>query len=149
MTHPRIDHVSSSAADSFDKGKHRGPQRWPCVAAAVPLFLLLGFAPDCGGSSNGTTSSLSGTDCPETVPTYGELTIWPLCTVCHASSLSGSARQGAPANVNFDTYAAAARAASEAVVEVTAGRMPPPGQTQPTSDQTTALEQWAQCGTPE
>jgi hypothetical protein len=62
---------------------------------------------------------------------------------------SGSARQGAPSNVNFDTYTAAARAASEAVTEISAGRMPPPAETQSASDQTVALEQWAQCGTPE
>ena len=115
----------------------------------LSLLLILAVAADCGSASSATTSTLSGSDCPETVPTYSELTIWPLCTVCHSSSLSGSARQGAPSNVNFDTYAAAARAASEAVAEVSAGRMPPPGETQPTSDQTRALEEWAQCGTPE
>lgn len=110
---------------------------------------MLAVAAGCGSGSNATTSTSSGADCSATIPTYSELTIWPLCTVCHSSSLSGSARQGAPSNVNFDTYAAAARAAGEAVTEVTAGRMPPSGETQPTSAETAALEQWAQCGSPE
>jgi hypothetical protein len=36
------------------------------------------------------------------------------------------------------------RAASEAIAEIAADRMPPSGQTQPTSDQIAALDQWAQ-----
>jgi len=123
MTHPRFNHLS--------------------------LLLMLAVGAGCGSGSSATTSTLSGADCSQSVPTYSELTIWPLCTVCHSSSLSGSARQGAPANVNFDSYAAAARAAGEAVTEVSAGRMPPSGETQPASAETAALEQWAQCGTPE
>ena len=51
--------------------------------------------------------------------------------------------------MNFDSYAAATRAAGEAVTEVSAGRMPPAGETQPTSTETAALNEWAQCGSPE
>ena len=111
--------------------------------------LLAGLvAAGCGGTSDTTGATLSSVDCSASAPTFGELTIWPLCTICHASSLTGSARQGAPSNVNFDSFAAAANQAMSAAVQVSAGDMPPPGEAQPTSAQKTALYQWALCGTP-
>jgi hypothetical protein len=53
----------------------------------------------------------------------------PNCLGCHSSTLSGSARNGAPASVNFNTYALATSGTNEtrAVARVTAGTMPPSG----------------------
>lgn len=107
----------------------------------------------CGGqtvSSSTTGGSSASLDCATaTVPTYADLTIWPLCTGCHSSTLAGTARGGAPANVNFDTYAGAAARAGEALAEIEAGRMPPRGEAQPSAAQISALQTWASCGTPQ
>ncbi len=129
---------------------HRGWRRLGGLAARFAVGAMLVATAACGGTSaNPTSGSLSGTDCSQAVPAYSALTIWPLCTGCHSSTLSASARQGAPSNVNFDSYAPAVRAASEAAMQVSGGEMPPAGHTQPSSDEKTALYQWALCGTPE
>jgi len=49
------------------------------------------------------------------------------CISCHASSLQGAARNGAPAGVNFDTYNAAVASGNRANVRIQAGTMPPAG----------------------
>jgi len=83
-----------------------------------------------------------------TVPKYSELTILPLCTSCHASTVTGSARERAPTNVNLDSYAAAVAEASRSAADVNGGVMPPSNQPQPSEQQKTALYAWALCGTP-
>ena len=96
-----------------------------------------------------TETSAATIDCSAvTVPKYSELTIWPLCTSCHSSAVTGAAREKAPSNVNFDTYAAAQAQAARAVLEVRAGAMPEKNEPQPTDEQKTALYTWAACGTP-
>jgi uncharacterized membrane protein len=117
---------------------------WLALAAS---FLV---AASCGGqtSTAGTTTPATSDCSSAAVPTYSELTIWPLCTTCHSSALTGSARSGAPPSVNFDSYSAAAAHAAEAVAEIDAGRMPPAGASQPSSAQVTALTLWTSCGTP-
>lgn len=129
-------------------GRCRAARRWLQRAASLAGLAALLTHAGCGGATGSAGTALAGVDCSAAVPTYAELTIWPLCTVCHASSLTGTARQRAPSNINFDTYAAAAAAATEAAAQVNAGEMPPPGQTQPTADQKTALYRWASCGQP-
>lgn len=49
------------------------------------------------------------------------------CTSCHATTRSGSARNGAPAGVNFDTYTLARTNAVRGNTRVQAGTMPPTG----------------------
>ena len=49
------------------------------------------------------------------------------CTGCHSSGLSGTARNGAPAGVDFDSYGAAVANAARAEVRIGAGTMPPGG----------------------
>jgi hypothetical protein len=51
--------------------------------------------------------TLPAADCSRTVPTCAQLTIWPPCTSCHSSALTGAARRKAPAGVDFDSFAAA------------------------------------------
>ena len=47
------------------------------------------------------------------------------CTACHSSS--ATSRNGAPAGVDFDTYAAAEASADAANARIQAGTMPPRG----------------------
>ena len=86
-------------------------------------------------------------DCANvTVPTYEELTIWPACTSCHASNLTGAWRRGAPEGVDFDTYQGAVDEAEDAAIEVNIGNMPFTGTI--TDQQMNDFFAWAMCGTP-
>ena len=49
------------------------------------------------------------------------------CIRCHSSGNSGTARNGAPSGVNFDTYALAVASSQRANVRIQAGSMPPGG----------------------
>src|ERR1700759_1739037 len=60
------------------------------------------------------------------IPTYSEVNALKTCTTCHSSKLTGSARNDAPSDVNFDTYDAAKANAQQAASEVNTGDMPPP-----------------------
>jgi uncharacterized membrane protein len=111
------------------------------VLAALGAVVSAG----CGQPS----ASAPSVDCKTvTVPKYSELKIWPLCTTCHSTSVTGRTRQDAPGDVNFDTYMAAVMQAGPAAVQVNAGSMPPPREPQPTPEQKSALYAWALCGTP-
>lgn len=49
------------------------------------------------------------------------------CIGCHASTRSGAARNGAPAGVDYDTYALASANADRGLARMQAGSMPPGG----------------------
>jgi hypothetical protein len=121
----------------------------PCSFGVAPLgvFLLCGaLLGACGGDGGG--GILPEVDCEAiTVPTYGELDIIAVCTGCHSSTLSGGARLGAPVDVNYDTYDAAASSGLDGAEEVFRGRMPPGGGIADAEKE--AFNQWVQCGMPE
>lgn len=96
----------------------------------------------------------------ETVPKFSQVTIFSkTCVTCHASSKTGDARkgagaEGAPASVNFDTYAAAkasAMSAAEELYEDDRGAMPPEdsGLDPATDAEKREVLVWAKCGTPQ
>lgn len=90
----------------------------------------------------------SGVDCKAvTVPKYAAMTAWKKCTNCHASTLSGAARVGAPPDINFDSYSDAVMDADRALSEVQSGAMPPGGGL--TADEKTQIIDWASCDTPQ
>ncbi len=101
----------------------------------------------CAGNDEPTLPAI---DCSTaTVQKYSELTIWPICTNCHASTKTGAARNMAPETVNFDSYNSAKASATRAAIRVNIGTMPPAGGTStPSAEQKAALVNWAQCGTP-
>jgi uncharacterized membrane protein len=69
------------------------------------------------------------------------------CTGCHATTRTGSQRNGAPLGVNFDTYLDAAASASAARRMVQAREMPPSG---PLPEaEAWPLVWWADQGAPE
>jgi uncharacterized membrane protein len=84
------------------------------------------------------------------IPSYSEVEAFTTCTMCHSSKLSATARMQAPANVNFDSYAAAKANAQDAVSLVREGSMPPASSklklTQAAKDE---LYRWGLCGTPQ
>jgi hypothetical protein len=87
--------------------------------------------------------------------TLGEGYVRTWCSPCHAASLSGDARGGAPEGVDFDSLEnvrrwAEAIAASAVGVDGAAPRMPPGGG--PSSEDVAAFAAWLACeapGTPE
>jgi uncharacterized membrane protein len=89
-------------------------------------------------------------DCTKVTPQkFSALTIWPKCTACHSSALTGAARNMAPVGTDFDSFAAAMAKAGAAASRVNLGQMPPAGAAQPTPDEKAALLAWAVCGTPQ
>ena len=72
------------------------------------------------------------------------------CLSCHSSTLTGSARNGAPDSLNFDTYEAAVANAADALSEENGGTMPPDTSGIPLLDggQTAALLAWQSAGFP-
>jgi uncharacterized membrane protein len=115
---------------------------------AVTTALLGMLSLGCGGDPE--EPGLPAVVCSSvTVPKYSEMTIWSICTSCHAASKTGAARNMAPDTVNFDTHAAASASATRAAIRVNAGTMPPPGGPMtPSAEQKAALINWASCGTP-
>lgn len=92
------------------------------------------------------SEELPEVDCSKDVPTYAQVAAIEICTNCHSSELSGAARNNAPADDNFDTYAGAEEKATEMVEEVFGGDMPPKGTFTLTDAQKQELYLWALCG---
>lgn len=111
-------------------------------AITVPLA-----ASGCGGG--GDDDGGFTVDCSGDVPSYSELTILDTCTGCHSSELDGVEREGAPEDINFDTYEAAVDSSIDAVGVLSNGSMPPPGVAQPSAAQKQAFYNWAGCDTPQ
>jgi uncharacterized membrane protein len=117
--------------------------RVPVIAAPFLLLLLLGVV-----AVSGCGDELPEVDCAAApVPTFQEVTIWPKCTSCHSSTRTGAARSGAPAGVDFDTYASASAHAQKAAEEVNEGEMPRNGTA--TAAEKDSLFRWALCGKPQ
>ena len=115
-----------------------------CVVLAAGSAVLLMA---CGPGPE-TEPSLPVVDCDAvTVPSYHDLTIWRSCNLCHASTLTGANRQGAPEGIDYDTYEAASAFAYIGAVEVNSGTMPFTGTV--TDEEKEAYYAWALCGTPE
>jgi len=122
----------------------------------IPSLVLLLFAA-CG--DNKDTAEEEEEELPpvidcttlRAVPTFAEVQAFQVvCTTCHSSTKTGGARNGAPAEINFDQYASAKDHAEQAAIEVNVSAMPPEssGLTL-TAVQKSTLFDWAMCGAPQ
>ena len=68
------------------------------------------------------------------------------CVNCHSSDKFSSARNGAPFNVNFDTFSWAVLNAERGNIRIQAGTMPPTGER--SSSEKAILQSWVDQGTP-
>jgi uncharacterized membrane protein len=95
--------------------------------------------------------------CPDpptlTYANFGQAFFTSYCQRCHASTVTGLARMGAPADHTFDTVAEI-RALSDHIDELAAAgpaatntEMPPDG-AKPTQAQREQLGEWLACGAP-
>jgi uncharacterized membrane protein len=69
------------------------------------------------------------------------------CLACHSAASQGASRNGAPVNVNFDTYQSIVNFSGEALSRIQSGIMPPTGQI-PENDRA-VFQQWVMSGMPE
>ncbi len=113
--------------------------------------LLLGA---CGGAEEGTPS---GAECPEessrTYDSFGKNFLETYCTRCHSTALTGSARNGAPNDHNFDSLALVQEQLDHIDSEAAAGpdavnAEMPIGSPTPTEEERRQLGEWIACGAP-
>lgn len=103
------------------------------------------------GSGSGATCPTSGAP---TAQDFGNAFLANYCTSCHSVSVKGSARGGAPTDVNFDTLADVRKWATEMDEHAAAGphgvhtEMPPAPLPAPTQAEREKLGQWLACGAP-
>lgn len=104
----------------------------------------------CGGAATGTTCPTNST---VTAENFGNDYMTRYCTRCHATSVKGSARQGAPSDANFDTLEAIRKDAQE--IDQWSGAGPnaentsmPPNAPAPTTAERQKLSEWLACGAP-
>lgn len=107
----------------------------------------------CGGGEEEEEEVPPVVNCSavQPIPTFAQVPVFQsVCTNCHNSTKTGSARNGAPADINFDQYASAYAHAEQAAIEVNAGAMPPAfAKITLTDVQKTTLFDWAMCGAPQ
>ena len=129
--------------------------RWPLGGMLLAQAFALGCPSDDGDDpaqddGDDEASESGPVDCATAdVPTYDEVAIFAKCTMCHSSTLTGDARNGAAVAVNFDTFEAAKASAISGSSLVQSGSMPPMNSgITVTEDEAEELALWAMCGTP-
>ncbi|MFM2160733.1 MAG: hypothetical protein RLZZ383_245 [Pseudomonadota bacterium] len=134
----------------------RGALRWVGLAcASLHCGGASGDATDTDGAADtsgvGADTDACAPDVAGTWETLGEGYVRTWCTPCHAGSLSGDARAGAPAGVDFDGLDDVHRwldAIVEAATTTDGGspRMPPGGG--PSAADVAAFAAWLACDAP-
>lgn len=115
-----------------------GMRRIDLFFAALPFAVVAAVACAPGGTGS--------SDCLGEVPSYST-EMFAKCTSCH--SADSTARNGAPAAVNYDTYEEAKKNAARGATRVEQGTMPPASAEELTEEEHAAIVAWARCGTPE
>ena len=112
---------------------NQASQRWLATNDLAKAILFIAVAVvlnACGGSEE----EVDVTACNADTVSY-DIYIQPLvannCLGCHSSSVEGDDRNGAPSNINFDSYDELSSYAATAVARVVAGTMPPEGESAP------------------
>lgn len=92
------------------------------IGVALLLFLALGASPGCGGADLG--------ECPPDSSDRrieGALALEQSCTACHSKTKTGTARGGAPDDINLDDTNYVWSEPSEIYEVISEGVMPPSG----------------------
>ncbi len=130
--------------------------RVPMVSRAACYVLGLLVVVQLAGCDE-EESTPSGATCPEDSPltwdTFGKTFMTSYCTRCHSTMLTGSARQGAPNDHNFDSVELVREEIEHTDEQPAAGRDPvntlmPPGAPTPTEAGRRQLGEWLACGAP-
>ena len=116
--------------------------RSSCLYCLLAIGMTQGLA--CGDDVE--EEELPDVECSGTVPDYEDVAAFDKCTTCHSTEHSGTARNDAPEDVNFNTESAAKAHAEEAAHEVYEGEMPPKNSgLELTESEKTDLYKWALC----
>jgi uncharacterized membrane protein len=107
-------------------------------------------APASASNSN-LSSGDAGTCTDLTYENFGQPFFNLYCSSCHAASVTGNARQGAPRDDVFDSVEQIRGSANGIAAEtVSSKRMPDDGASaQPSDDERKLLGEWLSCGAPE
>lgn len=114
-------------------------------------LLLLGA---CDGAGEDTPS---GAECPQnsslTWDNFGKNFMESYCTRCHSTPLTGSARNGAPNDHNFESLALVQEQLEHIDTQAAAGPSVvnaemPIGEPTPTEAERRQLGEWVACGAP-
>jgi uncharacterized membrane protein len=92
------------------------------------------------GGQNGGQTVLYTTDAAEIKPILDKY-----CISCHSTALSGADRNGAPSDINYNTYDAAVANAEKGNSEIQSGGMPPSGNG-PTAEEKQLFQRWVDTG---
>jgi uncharacterized membrane protein len=89
-------------------------------------------------------------NCTLTYANFGQAFLGKYCNTCHASTLSGGQRRGAPAGLDFDTPELAAKHAVGIMTRTAVKKNMPPAWAapQPTDDERTKVQTWVSCEYP-
>lgn len=128
------------------------------MQAFARLAALVLVMAGCGGGEETQVGDLTGTVCPEggTSLTYEEFArpfLEDYCLRCHSADVEGPAREGAPADHNFDTHSECRNLADH--IDQRAGSGPdatntemPPDDPRPSTEERRMLSEWLACGAP-
>lgn len=109
--------------------------------ALAPLVLALACSSGIG----------SDVDCPPegtelTYDNFGQAYFAQHCLSCHSAEVTGTAREGAPPTVDFDSLQQIRMRLQ--TIDRRRHDMPPSGHPQPTGDEQRKLSEWLACGAP-
>lgn len=129
-------------------------------AAVIPLLtrisVFLALLASC--SSNDTGAGATGSTCPSSstlsYDSFGKSFMDRYCVRCHSSTLTGSERNGAPSDHDFDTLEGLRATEPEHIDEQAAAgpdhvnTAMPPGDPRPSEAERRELGEWVACGMP-
>ena len=129
------------------------------LPVALVLPLLMGHdTGGCGGGDGVEFGPPTGSTCPPdstlTWDSFGHEFMDSYCTRCHASTLTGADRQGAPLYHDFDTVQGVRNVANHVDYMAAAGpdaintQMPIDDGATPTLGERKQLGEWLACGAP-
>jgi uncharacterized membrane protein len=123
--------------------------RYPrSVRGALACFAVLAAAAaGCEGGGPIDTCAMAPTFTNDIRPTIIEVK----CIGCHSAALQGSARNGAPDGLDFDTYESTEPNIRAFADSISSGREPPMGLTPPlatTAEERDLVIDWRTCGYP-
>jgi uncharacterized membrane protein len=124
---------------------------------AVTSMFVAALASGCPRPTPPPSGTPSGAVCsdgsPLTYDSFGHAFVDAYCTRCHASAVTGLARNGAPVDLDFDTLARIQENADRIDAQAASGPLRhnivmPPSDPFPTTAERTDLGVWLACGAP-
>jgi len=126
--------------------------------AALFTIGLVGCSDSDSRTQESHSGGSTGTTCPSgstlTYDTFGRQFMSNYCVRCHGSSITGTARQGAPGDHDFDTLAGIHATELEHIEEQAAAgpnqtnTAMPPSEPRPSQAEREKLGEWLACGAP-